>query len=95
MFGKNKAKGRGVKRPRLDDGETQDEWRRPKEKVSSSRLESEELIFETSGQLLLLSGPPGLGKTTLAHVVAKHAGYSVFEVNARYAICCTNVRMDC
>ncbi|KAI6166905.1 hypothetical protein EDD17DRAFT_1773912 [Pisolithus thermaeus] len=32
--------------------------------------------------LLLLSGPPGLGKTTLAHVVAAHAGYEVMEINA-------------
>ena len=24
----------------------------------------------------------GLGKTTLAHVVAKHAGYNVVEMNA-------------
>ena len=30
----------------------------------------------------LLHGPPGLGKTTLAHVVAGHAGYRVIEVNA-------------
>ncbi|KAH9900888.1 P-loop containing nucleoside triphosphate hydrolase protein [Cubamyces lactineus] len=33
-------------------------------------------------KLLLLSGPPGLGKTTLAHIVAIHAGYDVFEINA-------------
>lgn len=33
---------------------------------------------------MLLSGPPGLGKTTLAHVVAAQAGYNVFEINARY-----------
>ena len=32
--------------------------------------------------LLLISGPPGLGKTTLAHVVAKHAGYRPVEINA-------------
>ena len=30
----------------------------------------------------MLYGPPGLGKTTLAHVVASHAGYNVVEMNA-------------
>jgi len=34
-------------------------------------------------QVLLLSGPAGLGKTTLAHVIAQHAGYEVVEINAR------------
>lgn len=32
--------------------------------------------------ILLLTGPPGLGKTTLAHVCAKQAGYEVVEINA-------------
>ena len=33
-------------------------------------------------KLALLCGSPGLGKTTLAHVIAEHAGYDVVEVNA-------------
>lgn len=33
-------------------------------------------------QVLLLCGPPGLGKTTLAHITAAHAGYNVVEINA-------------
>ncbi|CAH1167218.1 unnamed protein product [Phyllotreta striolata] len=33
-------------------------------------------------KVALLCGPPGLGKTTLAHVAAKHAGYNIVEINA-------------
>lgn len=31
---------------------------------------------------MLISGPPGIGKTTAAHVTAKLAGYNVIELNA-------------
>ena len=35
-------------------------------------------------RIMLLAGPPGLGKTTLAHVLAEHCGYRVVEINARF-----------
>ena len=55
-----------------------------KPKFSSLPEVTEE--FDSQGrpvqQVALLHGPPGLGKTTLAHIVARHAGYRVVEMNA-------------
>ena len=36
----------------------------------------------THRKILMLTGLPGLGKTTLAHVCARQAGYEVVEINA-------------
>lgn len=33
-------------------------------------------------KIAVLCGPPGLGKTTLVHTIARHAGYAVREINA-------------
>ncbi|KAF8388367.1 hypothetical protein HHK36_027033 [Tetracentron sinense] len=36
---------------------------------------------QTNREVLLLCGPPGLGKTTLAHIAAKHCGYRVINAS--------------
>ncbi|XP_074202736.1 chromosome transmission fidelity protein 18 homolog isoform X1 [Camelus bactrianus] len=65
-----------------------------KETAASSKWKSHEQVLEEMleaeldpsrrprQKVALLCGPPGLGKTTLAHVIARHAGYSVVEMNA-------------
>lgn len=72
-----------------------DQYKRPKFKVSTPAHSFSLMTFSCSAkhnlfvlflQVALLSGPPGLGKTTLAHIIAKHAGYNVVEINARSAI---------
>ena len=53
-----------------------------KRKVKARAKEEDGIIERAHRKVLLLTGPPGLGKTTLAHVCAKQAGYEVQEINA-------------
>ena len=56
---------------------------------NQNEIELEEKLSELDDhkrpkiKVALLSGAPGLGKTTLAHIIANIAGYSVIEMNAR------------
>ncbi|CDK29937.1 unnamed protein product [Kuraishia capsulata CBS 1993] len=43
-------------------------------------------------KILLLNGPPGIGKTSIAHVIAKQVGYEVLEINASDERAGTSVR---
>ncbi|NXG66465.1 CTF18 protein, partial [Hemiprocne comata] len=85
VFGKEKA----VKKAKADahppfnkPKEQQNKWK-TKVQLMEEILEAElDQYKRPKYKVALLCGPPGLGKTTLAHVIAKHAGYNAVEMNA-------------
>jgi chromosome transmission fidelity protein 18 len=64
-----------------------DEHRKKNSKTSRTKNSAfQDHLERPERKILLVHGQPGLGKTTLAHVVAQTAGYQVIEINARYNI---------
>lgn len=55
-------------------------------------LEDQDPLQRPRKKILLIHGPPGIGKTSVAHVVAKQAGYTLMEINASDERAGTRVR---
>ncbi|KAG2212269.1 hypothetical protein INT47_001628, partial [Mucor saturninus] len=54
----------------------------PKFAAYKNMVTNKDPLLRPEKKILLMSGPPGFGKTTLAHVIANQAGYNVIEINA-------------
>ncbi|KAG2455611.1 chromosome transmission fidelity protein 18 homolog isoform X2 [Polypterus senegalus] len=88
VFGKEKSAWRAKpsvpenRQPFKQQKEQQQKWK-TKTQITEEILEADlDQHNRPKFKVALLSGPPGLGKTTLAHIIAKHAGYNVVEMNA-------------
>lgn len=53
-----------------------------KKTVQPRRGQSWQDIPKVNARAVLLSGPPGIGKTTAARIICKRMGYEVLETNA-------------
>ncbi|XP_056136415.1 chromosome transmission fidelity protein 18 homolog [Lampris incognitus] len=82
VFGRERKKSRPLEHDRQATNQNANRFK-SKSQITEEVLEAElDQDNRPKFKVALLSGPPGLGKTTLAHVIAKHAGYNVVEINA-------------
>ncbi|XP_017589763.1 PREDICTED: chromosome transmission fidelity protein 18 homolog, partial [Corvus brachyrhynchos] len=87
VFGKDKAlkkaKPSPAAHPQLSHPKEHPSKWKTKVQLTEEILEAElDQHKRPKYKVALLCGPPGLGKTTLAHVIARHAGYNAVEMNA-------------
>ena len=54
----------------------------PSEALATKFRHKTDKLGRPEKKILLLAGPPGFSKTTMAHVIAKQNGYNPFEINA-------------
>lgn len=87
VFGKEVNKEKMAETKALKDANTLSNKKR-KRLYNQNELDIEAKLLELDEfnrpkiKVALISGPPGLGKTTLAHIIAKRSGYNFIEMNA-------------
>lgn len=67
-------------RRHIEGGNHREDLNGKRRRLQGSSHDAEAIPFERS--ILLIHGPPGLGKTTLAHIVAQVGSFAPLEVNA-------------
>lgn len=79
VFGKDNKK---TKPQKVQTGVPQQHQQSKFKKLLKELIEQPDEYGRPHHKVAFLCGPPGLGKTTLANIIANHAGYNVVEFNA-------------